>query len=78
MKNEEAFLQELEQRLKENRRVAQASVLPKWLWGAASYLGFHTFRTLFIVSFLLTLLSFVWWWQDLIRVSRILFWYQVL
>ena len=51
---EDEFLQELEERLEENRKIAKQSVLPKQLYGVASYLGFHTFRGLVLVSLLMT------------------------
>ena len=69
------FLNELEARLEENRKVAQRGVLPKFLWGAASYLGFHQFRTLVIVSLGLTAIMFIFLYPILIKVSKLIFIY---
>lgn len=69
------FLQQLESRLNENRRLISASPLPSFLHGFAGYLGFHPFRTLFILSFSITLFSFIFLYQPLIILSRHLFLY---
>jgi hypothetical protein len=69
------FLDELEARLEENRQMAERSWVPKPLWGAASYLGFHSFRVLVIVSLLITVGLFLFWHPVLIEVSKQLFLY---
>jgi hypothetical protein len=67
------FLQELENRLEENRKMAEGGVLPRPLWGLASYLGFHQFRTLLIVSLGVTITLFLFWYPILIKVSKLIF-----
>ncbi len=69
------FLRQLELRLDENRRLVSGSPLPSFLHGFAGYLGFHPFRTLFILSFFLTLFLFIFLYQPLIILSRHLFLY---
>jgi hypothetical protein len=73
MNQDELFLQEIEQRLAENRKLMQGSVMPRSLAGVVSYLGFHTFRSLFIISFLVTLSLFVGFYDVLVMVSRGMF-----
>ena len=72
---QEQFLNELEERLAENRQMAERSWVPRPLWGAASYLGFHSFRVLVVVSFLITVGLFLFWHPVLIEVSKQLFLY---
>jgi hypothetical protein len=67
------FLEELEKRLEENRRVAERGILPRFMWGAASYLGFHQFRMLLVVALGVTVMMFMFWYPTLIRVSKLLF-----
>ena len=55
------FLKDLEARLEENRKIAQKSYVPAWLQPLASYLGFHAFRALFLLSLAITI--FMFWWQ---------------
>lgn len=71
----EDFLEELEQRLEENRELAKKSILPKQLYGLASYLGFHSFRSLVIISFVITVLGFYFWYDTLVAISKQLFFY---
>jgi hypothetical protein len=69
------FLAELEEHLAENRRLVSQSFLPHSLQGPASYLGFHTFRTLFFLSLTLTICLFLFAYTPLIQISRQLFFY---
>ena len=73
---ENKFLDELEERLEENRRLAERSILPPQLYGVASYLGFHTFRTLVVVSLVMTM--GLWWlgYGWLINMGKLLFLYK--
>jgi hypothetical protein len=74
--NEQAFLDELQGRLAENRRLAEKGLLPKQLSGVASYLAFHTFRTLLWVSLLMTIAMFWKLHPQLMEVSKVVFWYE--
>ena len=70
---EEEFYKEIEARLRENRRLMREAHLPKPLSLMASYLGFHTFSSMLILSLLLTVILYetvhVW----LMRVSKLIF-----
>ena len=70
---DEDFLAELEERLEENRKLMQGSFLPESLKGPASYLGFHTFTVLLGISFLVTVMLYGVWFEELMSLSRILF-----
>jgi hypothetical protein len=70
---EDKFLDELEKRLEENRRIVAQGWLPKPIQGLASYLGFHQFRTLVIISLVMTAMSFGFFYDPLIKVSKLLF-----
>lgn len=70
---QEVFLEELEKRLEENRVLAEKSILPKQLYGLASYLGFHSFRSLVIVSGLITIMGFYFFYGQLVAISKQLF-----
>lgn len=70
------FLQELETRLEENRRIAQKSYVPAWLQPLASYLGFHAFRTLFLLSLVITILMFCWQFDLTILIGKKIFFYS--
>jgi hypothetical protein len=76
VKSESQFLEELQQRLAENRRLTEKSVLPGFLQDAASYLAFHTFRSLVLASFLITSVMFVAFYDELMGLSRLIFWYE--
>lgn len=67
------FLRELDERLEENRRMAERSILPPQLYGLASYLGFHTFRTLVVVSLVMTMVLFWQFYPELMKISREIF-----
>lgn len=69
------FLEELEQRLEENRRLAAGSWLPKPLWGVASYLAFHTFRSLVLASLLLVILLAWLRFDFLLMLGKTIFFY---
>ena len=73
---ENKFLDELEERLGENRRLAERSILPRQLYGVASYLGFHTFRTLVVVSLAVTLGMWLLDYKWLMGLSKLLFIYK--
>ena len=73
MNNSDRFLEELEKRLEENRGLAERSILPKQLYGLASYLGFHSFRSLVIVSGLVTIMGFYFFYGQLVAISKQLF-----
>lgn len=72
MKNE-AFLEELEARLKENRRLADDSRWPEFLKPMVSYLGFHPLRVLVGLSLFSTLVMFGLYYESLMALSRKLF-----
>ncbi|OGV90637.1 hypothetical protein A2783_05755 [Microgenomates group bacterium RIFCSPHIGHO2_01_FULL_45_11] len=72
---EEVFLREIEERLAENRRLAERSILPPFLYSVASYLGFHAFRVLFLTSFLVTTVVFWLWFEWLMSLSKQIFFY---
>ena len=76
MKNKDVFLEELEARLAENRLLAEKSILPSQLHGLASYLAFNSFRTLMGTSLVLTLMLFAFFYEDLVRLSKVIFWYE--
>jgi hypothetical protein len=76
VKRESQFLEELQHRLTENRRLAEKSVLPGFLQGAASYLAFHTFRTLVVASFFVTSVMFMVFYDELMGLSKLIFWYE--
>jgi hypothetical protein len=67
------FLSELETRLEENRRMAEQSWLPSPLHGLASYLGFHTFRSLVVASLAVTMVLFWQFYPELMKISREIF-----
>ena len=71
----EEFLREIEARLKENRRLARDSWLPKPLWGAASYLAFHTFRSLVLLALVVALVVYFIWFEWLVEVGKMVFLY---
>ena len=68
------FLDELESRLEENRKLAKGTMWPKPLQGLVSYFGFHSFRSLFLISLGLTIGLFWLWYWPLISLSKNLFW----
>lgn len=72
-KGDELFLRELEVKLIQNRKMAERSFLPKPLQGLASYLGFHSFRVLALVSLGLTIILFWGWYPTMVEISRELF-----
>lgn len=74
--DDERFLRELEERLQENRQIVEGSFLPKFLIPGASYLAFHTFRSLLVFSFVVTVGLFWLWFRPLIELGKQLFFYQ--
>lgn len=72
--HKDAFSREIEQRLDENRRLAESSKLPTLLKPLASYMGFHAFRGLVIVSLVVTLGLFAVYFEELLAVGRWVFW----
>lgn len=72
---EDKFLEELENRLEQNRKIAQKSWIPRPLHKAVSYLGFHSFRVLFLVSFGITALVFAFWYEVMVSLSKQIFLY---
>jgi hypothetical protein len=73
---ETQFLRDLEERLRENRTLAERSLLPKQLSGVASYLAFHTFRSLFFLSLLAAIGLFWRFYEQLMMISKLVFWYE--
>lgn len=71
----EVFLEELQQRLEENRQLAEKTLLPRFLRRPASYLAFHHFRTVLIISLLVTVAMFWLAYQPLLRISKTIFLY---
>lgn len=71
--DEDVLLQELEERLEENRRLVEETYIPKPLYGVASYLGFHTFRVLVGLSFGLTVIGFYFFYDQLVLLGKQLF-----
>ena len=67
------LLLELEERLEENRKIAQNTKLPIWLHGVASYLGFHALSTLILLSLLITVILYEFFHQPLITISKSIF-----
>lgn len=74
-KTEEDFLNELEERVRQNRRMAESSRLPKWLQPLAGYWAFHNFKALTITSLIITIGLFWGWFEELIAISKKLFLY---
>ena len=72
-KKEEEFLQELEKKLDENRKIVSRSILPKPFYGVASYLGFHPLRVLVGLSLLTTVILFGKFFGGLMLLSRKIF-----
>ena len=70
---EEKFLEQIEQRLEENKQVVASSPLPRILQPLAAYLGFHTFKVLFLTSLLMTLGMYVWFRSGLELANNWLF-----
>lgn len=75
MKAKEGFLEEIEKRLEENRNLAAESVLPKPLWSVASYLAFHSFRSLVLVSLGLTILGSLVAFEWMVKLGKLVFLY---
>jgi hypothetical protein len=75
MKGEKDFLEEIERRLEENRRLAAESVLPKPLWSVASYLAFHSFRSLVLISLGLTILVSFGAFDWMVKLGKLVFLY---
>ncbi len=67
------FLEQIEARLEENRRLLVGSLVPVRLRPIAAYLGFHTFRMLWVGSLVATLLLYGFLFEWLMGVSKILF-----
>jgi len=75
MKQDE-FIKKLERRLEENKRIAESSWIPGFLKPLASYLAFNAFRTLFVLSLILTILmsmsmfeQMMWWGRKIFLVE---------
>ena len=73
---QDKFLEKLEERLEENRQLAEKSVLPKFLSPLASYLGFNAFRVLFFLSFGLTVILSWYAFDWMILVGKKLFLFE--
>jgi hypothetical protein len=69
------FLEELEKRLEENRKLAAGSWLPRPLWGLASYMAFHTFRTLLLAALGITVLGTIFGFRQMLDVGKAMFLY---
>jgi hypothetical protein len=67
------FLEQIELRLEENRRVLVSSPVPEWLQPIAAYLGFHTFRVLLGLSFVITVTVYGFFYDELAVISGLLF-----
>jgi hypothetical protein len=70
---DEEFYKEIESRLSENRRLMEESFLPKRLSMAASYLGFHSFSSMLLLSLLVTVIMYETLHGRLMGVSKAIF-----
>ena len=70
---DEDFYKEIESRLEENRRLMSEAMLPKPLSSLASYLGFHAFSSLVLMSLIMTVIVYEVWHSMLMKVSKLVF-----
>jgi len=72
MKQDE-FLAEIERRLEENRLIAAKSIFPNFLKPLVTYLGFNTFRSLFVISLLITIGGVVYFFPSMVSLGKMIF-----
>ena len=70
---QDKFLVEIEERLIENRRLAEKSWVPDFLKPLVTYLGFNTFRALFVVSLIVTIVGVWYLFDDMVHWGEHLF-----